>query len=191
MARAAAPMTTSEPMVARGAPAVGAVGVDEAGSVGAPLDETTVVVTDSSEETGALGEGAPGVSEPGGTMRVVVADAGGAPGASEDGAGTAGGAPEVGTACPGGGRMMLVVDTTTGLLDSAGGGGAYEPEAVGGFSVTVTVTAGPQAQVARKHVSWCNTLRRLQAILTLDGDDRQRERSDSEELVAEHVDSGN
>jgi hypothetical protein len=146
-------MTTSEPMVAKGAPAVGAVGVDEAGSVGAPLDETTVVITDSPEETGAPEEGALGVSVPGGTMRVVVADAGGAPGASEDGAGTAGGAPEVGIGCPGGGRMMLVVVTTTGLLDSAGGGGTYEPEAVGGLSVTVTVTTGPQAQVARENVS--------------------------------------
>jgi hypothetical protein len=68
---------------------VAAGGVVEAGSVGAPLDDSTVVVT-VSEETG-------------GTMSVVVADAGGAPGASEDGApgadgaGTAGGAPpEVG-----------------------------------------------------------------------------------------------
>jgi hypothetical protein len=89
IARAAAPMTTREPIVARGAPAVAAGGVVEAGSVGAPLDDSTVVVT-VSEETG-------------GTMSVVVADAGGAPGASEDGApgadgaGTAGGAPpEVG-----------------------------------------------------------------------------------------------
>jgi hypothetical protein len=126
---------------------VAAGGVVEAGSLGAPLDDSTVVVT-VSEETG-------------GTMSVVVADAGGAPGASEDGTGTAGGAPEVGIGWPGGGMMMLVVVSTTGLLDSAGGGGgAYEPEAVGGFSVTVTVTAGPQAQVAEEHVSWCNILRR-------------------------------
>jgi hypothetical protein len=90
IARAAAPMTTREPIVARGAPAVVAPGgVLEAGLVGAPVDDSTVVVT-VSEETG-------------GTMSVVVADAGGAPGASEDGApgadgaGTAGGAPpEVG-----------------------------------------------------------------------------------------------
>jgi hypothetical protein len=106
---------------------------------------------DASDETGVPEEGAPGVSEPGGgTIRVVVPNAGGAPGASEDGAGR----PEVGIGCPGGGKMMLVVVTTTD--DSAGGGAAYELEAAGGFSVTVTVTAGPQAQVAGQHVSWCD-----------------------------------
>jgi hypothetical protein len=104
----------------------------------------TVAVTDASDETGVPEEGVPeegalGVSEPGGgTMSVVVPDAGGAPGASEDGAGR----PEVGIGCPGGGKMMLVA--------------AYEPVVVGGFSVTVTVTAGPQAQVAGKHVRWCD-----------------------------------
>ena len=180
-ARAAAPRATSEPMVARGAPAVETPGVLlEAGSVGIPL-ETTVLVTETSEEAG--------VPEPEGTMRVVVPDAGGAP-VSEDGAGMAGCAPEVGIGCPGGGKMTLVVVTTT--LDSAGGGAAYEPEAVGGISVTVTVTAGPQAQLAGRYVSYCNTLRSPsgRGLLTLDGDDSQRKRSDGEELEAEHVDSG-
>ena len=107
-------------------------------------------MTEASDETGVPEEGTPRVSEPEGTMRVVVPDAGGAPGASEDGAGR----PEVGIGCPRGGKMMLVVVTTTD--DSAGGVAAYELEAVGGFSVTVTVTARPQAQVAGRHVRWCD-----------------------------------
>jgi hypothetical protein len=134
-------------MVARGAPAVETPGVLlDAGSVGLPV-ETTVVVTETSEETG--------VSEPEGTIRVVVPDAGGA--VSEDGAET------VGIGCPGGGKMTLVVVTTT--FDSAGGGAAYELEAVGGISVTVTVTAGPQAQVAGGYVSCCKQSEDLQAAV--------------------------
>jgi hypothetical protein len=73
----------------------------------------------------------------------------------------AGGAPEVGIGCPGGGRMTLVVDST--LLraeetaDSAGG--AYDGlPGCGTHSVTVTVavTVAAGAQAARRLINLCD-----------------------------------
>jgi hypothetical protein len=99
IARAAAPMATSEPIpttgVARAAPAVSTVVVVllGAGSPGRPEDKgpTTVVVADVVDEAEV-----PEVS-PEGTTSVVVPDAGGA----SEATGPEGGAPEVGIGCPG------------------------------------------------------------------------------------------
>ena len=64
-------------------------------------------------------------------------------------------------------------------------------------SVTVTVTvAGAQADryVSLYHVGNSNTVKlhlQCTCLLTLRGDNSQRKHGESEELVAEHVDSGN
>lgn len=181
-ANAAAPMATSEPIptagVARAAPAVS--GGEEvllaSGSPGRPEDDvaTTVVVTDAVEEAEA-----PEVS-PEGAMSV------------ED----AGGVTEVGIGCPGGGRITLVVNSpllrAEETTDSAGGGAYDGLPGCGMHSVMVTVAVmvAGGAQTAGEFVNLCG-VKRVEQILTVRSDDSQDQCSNSEELVAEHVDSSN
>jgi hypothetical protein len=154
IAKAAAPMATSEPIpttgVARAAPAVSGGGdvLLASGSPGRPDDEvaTTVVVTDAVEETEAP------EASPVRTMSVVVP----------------GGAPEVGIGCPGGGRITLVVVSAgrpllraEEMADSAGGG-AYDGFPGWGMhsvTVTVAVTVAAGAQTTGRLVSLCDAER--------------------------------
>jgi hypothetical protein len=163
IARAAAPRATREP--------IPTTGVARA----APAVSTVVL----------LGAGSPGRPEDEGTISVVVA--------------VVEGRSVVGIGRPGGGRITLVVVATGGPLlkvdveiaDRAGGGVHEGLTDSGRHSVTVTVTVAAGAQTAGEGVRVYSSHVEVIHLLTVRGDDSQRKRSEGEDLVTEHVDSGN